>query len=191
MGQLLSVNVGVVRPVQIQGREVLTGYAKQPAPGSVAVRMLGLEGDEQADLSVHGGLEKAVYAYPQEHYRFWSTVKAQAGQGAWNQELPPGSLGENLTISGLLEAGAWVGDLLRFPGCTLAVSAPRFPCFKFEAAMGFRQASKMMAQSGYCGFYLAVREPGQIRAGESFDLVPGPREVSIAELFSARMRRGR
>ncbi|AKJ32154.1 MOSC domain-containing protein [Caldimonas brevitalea] len=190
MPRVLTVNVGLVRPMTIAGREVMTGYVKQPATGPVGVRPLGLAGDEQADPDVHGGLDKAVYAYPHEHYAFWNTVRAQAGLAPWGAEtLPPGALGENLTLEGLLESGVWVGDVLRFPGCTLAVSAPRFPCFKFQAVMGFKQATRMMAQSGYCGFYLAVREPGQIAAGEPFELIPGPREVSIPELFAARMRR--
>jgi MOSC domain-containing protein YiiM len=155
----------------------------------VAVRALGLEGDEQADLSVHGGPGKAVYAYPREHYAFWRTLRAQAGAALWDEPLAPGSLGENLTLEGLLEERAWIGDRLRFANCTLAVSEPRQPCFKFNAAMGFAQAAKMMAQSAWCGFYLAVIEPGTIEAGERFALQPGPREVGIDELFRATMSR--
>jgi MOSC domain-containing protein YiiM len=187
--RVLSVQVGSARPVRIQGREVLSAYDKRPAQGPVTVGRLGLDGDEQADLSVHGGLSKAVYAYPAEHYAFWRTVRAQARVAAWDDELPPGALGENLTLIGLTEAQAWIGDVLRFPDCALAISEPRFPCYKFEHAMGFRQSARLMAQSGYCGFYLAVREEGTVRAGDAFELVPGPREVSIAELFAARMRR--
>ena len=97
-------------------------------------------------------------------------------------------MGENLTLTGLLEGQAWIGDVLKFPDCTLAVSEPRQPCYKFQAVMGFNQATKMMAQSGYCGFYLAVIEGGTIAAGESYELIPGPREVSIAELFKVKMR---
>ncbi len=88
-----------------------------------------------------------------------------------------------------LEGDAYIGDVLKFPDCTLAISEPRHPCFKFAAVMGFNQAVKMMAQSGYCGFYLAVRVPGTIAAGESYELIPGQREVSIAELFKSDMRR--
>jgi MOSC domain-containing protein YiiM len=84
----------------------------------------------------------------------------------------------------------YVGDVLQFPDCALAISEPRRPCYKFQAIMGFKHAVKMMAQSGYCGFYLAVRQPGTIAAGESYDVIPGAREVSIAELFKARMHRG-
>jgi MOSC domain-containing protein YiiM len=168
---------------------VLTAIAKRPVDGPVAVRPLGLDGDEQADLSVHGGLAKAVYAYPQRHYAFWQTVRAQARVAAWDAPLPPGTLGENLTVAGLTEADLWIGDRLRLPGCVLAVSEPRHPCLKFNAAMGFAQASTLMVQSGYCGAYLAVVEPGHVAAGDPIELVPGPREVGLRELFHARARR--
>jgi MOSC domain-containing protein YiiM len=184
---LLSVNVGLAAEVQIDGRPVLTGYHKQPATGRVEVRPLGLAGDEQADPSVHGGLSKAVYAYPKEHYPFWQTVRAQARVAQWNDALAPGAMGENLTLAGLLEDQVWIGDLLRFPDCELAVSEPRFPCFKFNAAMGFNQASKLMVANGWCGFYLAVRNAGTLQAGETFEVVPGPREVGIRELFRSRL----
>lgn len=190
--RLLSVNVAQATPVEIQGRRILTAIGKQPvsseaAPERIEVKPLGLVGDEQADLTVHGGLSKAVYAYPIEHYGFWQTVRAQAGLQAWGEALPPGSLGENLTLSGLLEDEAHIGDVLRFADCTLAISEPRRPCFKLEAKLGFKHAIKMMAQSGFCGFYLAVRVPGTIAAGESYELIPGPREVSIRDLFRAKM----
>jgi MOSC domain-containing protein YiiM len=181
--RVVSVNVGRARQVAIAGRSVATAIGKRAVDGGVAVRPLGLEGDEQADLSVHGGLSKAVYAYPGEHYPFWRTLRAQAGVALWDEPLAPGSLGENLTLDGLLEDRAWVGDVLRFPHCALAVSEPRQPCFKFNAAMGFRHAAKMMARSGWCGFYLLVLEPGTIAAGEPFTLEPGAREVRIDELF--------
>lgn len=185
--RLLSVNLSLAREVEIGGRKVMTGIGKRPTPQRVAVRPLGLEGDEQADLTVHGGLSKAVYAYPSEHYPFWQTVRAQAKAALWDEALPPGSIGENLTLAGLLEQQVWIGDVLRFPDCELAVSEPRFPCFKFNAAMGFSQAAKLMAANGWCGFYLAVRVAGTLQAGESFQVVPGPREVGIQELFRSRV----
>ena len=95
-------------------------------------------------------------------------------------------MGENLTTSGLLEADVWVGDELHFPHCTLRVTAPREPCFKFNAVMGFHRAAKAMAEAGCCGFYLAVDAPGTVAAGESFQLVPGPRRLSIPEAFGAK-----
>lgn len=145
-------------------------------------------GDPSPAPPVHGSRE-ALYAYPLEHYPVWQTLRAQAGVAPWEAELPPGALGEDLSLRGLLESQVWVGDLLQFPNCELAVSAPGFACAAFDAAAGFNQASKMMIQSGYCGFYLAVRTPGELTAGERFTLLPGPREVSIAELFRARAPR--
>lgn len=186
---LRSISVSPARAVDIDGRSVMTGIFKKPIDGPVDVRPLGISGDEQADPSVHGGLSKAVYAYPVEHYPFWQTVRAQARVAGWDEALAPGALGENLTLSGLLESDAFVGDLLRFADCDLAISEPRFPCFKFNAAMGFNQAAKLMGQNAWCGFYLAVRRPGTLRPGEHFELVPGPREVGIQELFRSKMSR--
>jgi MOSC domain-containing protein YiiM len=190
-GRLVSLNVSLARPMTIAGREVMTGIGKRGVAGPVVAGALGLAGDEQADLSVHGGPGKAVYAYPAEHFPFWQTVRAQARAAGWGDVLAPGALGENLTITGLLENQAWIGDVLRFPHCELAVSEPRFPCFKFNAAMGFDQAAKLMMANAWCGFYLAVRTPGTLSAGEAFEIIPGPREVGITELFRARVGRGR
>lgn len=187
VAQLVSVNVALAEPLTIDAREVMTGIGKRAVDGPVQAGALGLAGDEQADLSVHGGPSKAVYAYPAEHYAFWQTVRAQARAADWDAALAPGAMGENLTLSGLLESQVWIGDSLQFANCRLVVSEPRFPCFKFNAVMGFNQASKLMAANGWCGFYLAVVEPGPLQAGESFELVPGPREVGIDELFRARM----
>ncbi len=184
--KVLSVNCGRVREVSVDGRKVGTAIGKRPVDGPVAVRPLGLEGDEQGDLSRHGGLSKAVYAYPSEHFAFWRTVRAQAKVALWDDEVAPGLVGENLTLEGLTEAQLWVGDRLVLPGCVLAVSEPRFPCFMFNAAMGFKQAAALMWQSGYCGSYLAVVQPGTVCAGDDIRLEPGPRDVSIAELFRAR-----
>jgi MOSC domain-containing protein YiiM len=190
-GQLLSVNRALAQALQIGERSVRSGIGKRPVTQPVNVRALGLEGDEQADLTVHGGLAKALYAYPSEHYAFWQTVRAQAKVAPWDAPLSPGSMGENLTLAGLLEDQVWVGDLLRFPDCELAVSEPRSPCFKFNAAMGFEQASSLMRQNAWCGFYLSVRVPGTLSAGQSFELIAGPREVGIRELFLAKMARRR
>ena len=188
-GRLLSLNVARAAPARIDHRDVMTAIGKRSVDGRRAVLALGIEGDEQADLSVHGGPGKAVYAYPSEHYGFWNTVRAQAGVSPWEDELPPGALGENLTLAGVVESAMWIGDVLRFEDCALAVSGPRFPCFKFNAAMGFKHAARLMSDSAWCGWYLSVREAGTIAAGETFTVAPGPREVGIVELFRARMRR--
>ena len=182
-----GVQVAQARKVVIDGRSILTAIHKTAVQGPVAVRPLGLQGDEQADLSVHGGLEKAVYAYPAEHYAFWREARHHAGVAGIDTALPHGSMGENLTVSGLLETDVWVGDVLRFPHCVLRVEQPREPCYKFNAAMGFNTAVKTMAQSGFCGFYLSVDAPGTVQAGESFELLPGPRHVSIPQRFVAKM----
>ncbi|HEY8878440.1 MAG TPA: MOSC domain-containing protein [Roseateles sp.] len=185
--QVVSVNTARVEHfVATSGESLNSAIRKRPRTGPVAVGPLGLAGDEQADPSVHGGLAKAVYAYPQEHYAFWTTVRGQAKvEGA----LQPGDCGENLTLAGLLESKVWIGDVLRFADCELLVSEPRYPCFKFNAHMGFNQAAKLMAQSGWCGFYLSVKREGTIAAGEGFELIPGPREVGIVELFKAKMNK--
>jgi len=187
MSTLLSLQTARARRVQIDGRSVLTAIHKQPVAGPVAVAAMGLAGDEQADLSVHGGLSKAVYAYPAEHYPFWLAARTKAGLTAIDEALPYGSLGENLTLSGVLEAGVWVGDVLQFAHCALRVTEPRQPCYKFNAAMGFSGASKTMALKGCCGFYLAVDQAGTLSAGECFELLPGPRRLSISEAFRAKM----
>ncbi len=187
--KILQVCCGRTRSVTINGRSVATAINKQPVDGPVAVSSLGLAGDEQADLTVHGGLSKAVYAYPSEHLPFWQTVRAQAKVALWDEALAPGLLGENLLLQGVLETELWIGDRLLLPHCTLVVSEPRLPCFKFAAAMGFAQAPKLMTQSGFCGAYLAVLDGGTLQAGETFTLQAGPREVGLRELFRARSGR--
>lgn len=186
MIRVTSVNVAKASLRMIGATQVLTAIGKQPVSGPVQVRALGLAGDEQADTSVHGGLSKSIYAYPQEHYAFWQVVRAQARVAGWDETLAPGAMGENLGLRGLLEGDMWIGDYLRLPHCTLAISEPRQPCFKFNDALGFSQATKLMRQSGYCGAYLSVIETGTVEAGEVAALVPGPREVNLLELFRAR-----
>ena len=187
MPQLLSIQVGTARRVTMDGRSILTAIAKQTVAGALPVLPLGLLGDEQADLSVHGGLEKAVYAYPSEHYAYWQAARREAGLGLIDDSLPHGSLGENLTLRGLLETDVWAGDVLKFPDCELRVTLPREPCYKFNATIGFARASRLMAQSGFCGFYLAVQSPGTLRAGDAFEVIAGRRGVGIPTLFAAKM----
>jgi MOSC domain-containing protein YiiM len=184
--QLHSVNVGTAQPVRIGERTILTAIGKSSAPGPIAVGRLGLAGDEQADLSVHGGLDKAVYAYPAVHYAFWRTQRRERGLSLFDEPLPPGFLGENLTVEGLLEQDVYVGDRLHFPDCVLRVTAPREPCYKFNAVIGFPQAARAMAIAGCCGYYLAVEQPGSIAAGQTATLVPGQRGLSIAQAFAGK-----
>ena len=188
MAQLLSVQLGAARRIKMGERSILTAFNKHTAAGNIAVTALGLMGDEQADLSIHGGLEKAVYAYPAEHYAFWQRARIEAGVSPLidDDSLPHGAMGENLTLSGLLEEQVWAGDVLQFANCALRVTLPREPCFKFNAAMGFSRASRLMADTGLCGFYLAVEAPGSLKAGEAFEVVAGRRSVSIPQLFAAK-----
>lgn len=184
--RIVSVNVGLVRPLRVGQRSLLSGIGKAPVQGPVAVQALGLAGDEQADLSVHGGLAKAVYAYPIEHLPFWNEQRRLHGVSLFDEPLPPGFLGENLSIEGLLEDRVWVGDELHFPDCVLRVTAPREPCGKFNAVMGLNTAGKLMMQQGCPGFYLAVAQGGSIEAGQAFSVVAGSQGLSVLDAFSAR-----
>ena len=186
MKSVLSVNIGTARRLQTQGRSVLSAIGKRAVQGAVPVGRLGLLGDEQADLSVHGGLSKALYAYPFEHYAYWQTQRRVHNVSLFDEVLPHGFLGENLTLEGLLESDVWIGDELHFPQCIVRVTEPRQPCFKFNASMGYPQASRDMVAALCSGFYLAVDEPGPIASGEVFTLVPGKRGLSVAEAFGAK-----
>jgi MOSC domain-containing protein YiiM len=196
--RVLSVNVGTVAPLLIGGdqqqppRQEASAIRKRsvsalPEAPPIQVYPLGLAGDEQADLSVHGGIDQAVYLYPAEHYPVWNTFCDQAGRR--NTALPYGSLGENFTSEGLLETQLWVGDRLHIGDCIFAVTRPRQPCHKFNAHLGFNWAAKMMWQSGFTGVYLAVVKTGRIRAGDTIALHAGDRVISISELFALKARK--
>lgn len=182
-----SLNVGAARRLRIGERSVLTGIGKAPAPkGPVKVGPLGLQGDEQADLSIHGGLQKAVYAYPAVHYAFWQAQRQAQGASLFDEPLPPGFVGENLTVDGPLEHEVFVGDEWHFPDCVLRVTAPREPCYKFNAVMGYAAAGREMARTGRCGYYLAVQQPGTLSAGQTGLLVAGRRSLSIAQALAGK-----
>ena len=178
--KVLGIQVGTAKPIDIYGKRIMTAIQKNPVESEVKVTALGLEGDEQADLSVHGGLSRAVYAYPSEHYPYWMRQTQQSNRTG---TLPFGSLGENLTISGLVETDVFVGDELHFDNCVLRITEPRQPCFKFNAVMQDKLAAKKMAQTGFSGFYLSVTSAGSICAGETFRLIPGTRHTLISSLF--------
>jgi MOSC domain-containing protein YiiM len=184
--RVLSVNTGIARPLRVGTRSFLSAIGKAPVSDAVSVGRLGLQGDEQADPSVHGGLDKAVYAYPVEHLPFWQKQRREAGVSLFDEALPPGFMGENLSIEGLLEHEVWIGDELHFPGCVLRVTAPREPCFKFNAVMGLNQAGKLMMEHLCSGFYLAVAQAGSLEAGQPFRLVPGRRGLRVSEAFAAK-----
>ncbi|MDO9148962.1 MAG: MOSC domain-containing protein [Hydrogenophaga sp.] len=184
--RVLSVNTGTARPLRVGARNVLSAIGKTPVAGPVTVGRLGLHGDEQADPSVHGGLDKAVYAYPCEHLDFWRTQRRLHGASLFDDTLAPGFMGENLSLHGLLEQQLWIGDELHFPNCVLRVTAPREPCYKFNAVMGLSQAGRLMMEHACPGFYLSVVKPGRIEAGQRFTCVPGLRGLSVLDAFAAK-----
>ena len=186
--RVLGIQVGIAQPIDVNGRKVLSAIRKMPVTDRILVTALGLKGDEQADPSNHGGPSKAVYAYPSEHYEYWQNHLAQDSEAP---TLPFGSMGENLTITGLLEKDVYVGDELHFSDCVLRVTQPRQPCYKFNAVMKDRLAAKRMAQTGFCGFYLSVVSAGSIAAGEDFEFVSGSRSTSISSLFKVSMLKTR
>lgn len=180
-GTLLAIQIGQVRPLMVGGRKLVSAIGKTTVAGPIEVGVLGLVGDEQADLSVHGGLGKAVYALPLEHLPWWQAQRQAQGVTMFEEALAPGFLGENLSLQGVLEQDLFVGDRLDFGDVVLRVTQPREPCGKFNAVMGYAQAAKDMVQSGRCGFYLAVDQPGRLQAGASFQIIPGQRSVSVAQ----------
>ena len=188
-GRLLSIQTGKVRPLRVGERTLMSAIGKSPADGAVTVGPLGLAGDEQADLSVHGGLSKAVYALPSEHLAWWQQQRQARGVTLFEETLAPGYLGENLSLQGLLEHEVFIGDILRFEEVTLRVTQPREPCSKFNAVMAYAQAAKDMVQSSRSGFYLAVDVAGLLHAGELFELLPGPRATSIAQALGHKARK--
>ena len=166
-----------------------------PAAGAVAVGLTGFA--ERAERHPVGedparaddlALSHALYAYPTAHLPFWRTVRAQAGVAEPDAPIPPGSFDEHLALDGVQESQLWEGDLLRFPDLTLVVSVPRLPDARFNETLGFVHAAKMVAQSRWCGFWLSVRMPGSVAAGQAFEVIPGPRANGVVELFRARAR---
>lgn len=187
---IVSINRGKVAPLFVTEsgatQSVVSGIRKQAVDGLVHIKRLGIEGDEQADLTVHGGIDKAVYLYPQEHYAFWE--KTLAGVLKQPAQLALGTMGENLTTTGILEHELWVGDRLTIADVILEVTEPRAPCYKFAARMGFRHAVKNMLQSGFTGVYLKVIQQGGVKAGAVITLQPGAREVKISDINDRRLK---
>jgi MOSC domain-containing protein YiiM len=174
--KVVSVNVGSPRQVDWRGRKVLTSIWKTPAKGRVRVEKLNLAGDQQADLSVHGGPDKAVYVYPSEHYKFWSREFP-------SMDLPWGAFGENLTTEGLLEGEMKIGDHIRIGSAECAVTQPRMPCYKLGIRFGREDMVKRFLRSGRTGFYLSVLCEGEVGGGDSIEFtVRDPHEVTVADI---------
>ena len=174
--KLVSINVGRPRQIERRGKTVRTSIFKDPLAGPVRVQKLNLAGDEQSDLSVHGGVDKAVYAYPSEHYAYWREQLPE-------MKLPWGSFGENLTTEGLNDKTLQIGDRLSIGSAEFVVTQPRLPCFKLGVRFGRPDMMKRFQKSGRTGFYLAVLQEGVISAGDSIQVVSlGQPSVSVAEI---------
>jgi MOSC domain-containing protein YiiM len=181
---LVSVNVGLPREVDWHGRVVRTSIWKNPVEGRVRVTSLNLEGDQQSDLSVHGGAEKAVYAYPCEHYEYWTEELP-------GRDLPWGAFGENFTTEGLLEPNVRIGDRIRIGSADFVVTQPRMPCFKLGIRFGQADMVKRFLRSGRTGFYLAVLREGEVARGDLIEFAGrddhGVTVADIAALYASDM----
>ena len=174
--KVISVNVGLPREVASNGGRVTTGIFKSPVSGSVPVRRLNLDGDRQADLTVHGGPYKAVYAYPIEHYPKWRGELPEL-------ELPMGAFGENLTVEGLDENTLHIGDRLRIGTSVLVVAQPRMPCYKLGIRFQRDDMIKRFVASGRSGFYFSVEEEGEVSPGSGIEILSrDPHEVRVADI---------
>ena len=185
--RIISISVGKIAPLfgidHPDHRMVQSAIKKEPVSTlhqahEVTVKRIGLVGDEQSDFSVHGGLEKAVYAYPIEHYDFWNQLLARETKRM--DLIGPGFVGENLSIEGFNEQEVWVGDIWHIGSVELQVVKLREPCFKFNARMGYKGSAKAMVQSGKCGWYLQVNQAGQFKAGDTIQVTAGKRNINIA-----------
>ncbi len=162
--KLVSVNTGLPRAVMWHGRTVTTGIFKQPVEGRVALRSLNLDGDRQADLSVHGGEYKAVYCYPVAHYDYWQNELP-------GRELPIGMFGENFTTDGLLEDSVHLGDRFSVGSAEVVVTQPRLPCYKLGLRFQSDDMVRRFLASGRTGFYLAVTREGEVGAGDEIKVI--------------------
>jgi MOSC domain-containing protein YiiM len=180
--KLVSVNVGLPREVDWQGKKVRTSIWKRPVDGLVRAGTLNLNGDQQSDLSVHGGTDKAVYVYPSEHYSYWRRELPGI-------ELPWGVFGENFTTEGLFEQQVQIGDRLQIGSAEFVVTQPRMPCFKLGIRFGRPDMVKRFLHSGRTGFYLSVRREGHVAAGHVIESVAleqhGVRVSDLVALYGA------
>jgi MOSC domain-containing protein YiiM len=175
--KIVSINVGRPRQIPWQGQLVQTSIFKSPVAGRVQVRPHNLDGDEQSDLTVHGGVNKAVYVYPSEHYAFWKRELPDADLG-W------GNFGENLTTEGLLEDRVRIGDTLRIGSAEFIVTQPRMPCFKLGIRFNRADMVKRFHLSGRSGFYLSIVREGEVGSGDEIALIAGDDDgITVAEIF--------
>src|SRR4030095_5186157 len=174
--KIVSVNVGAPSEVTWQGKLVTTGIFKEPVNTPVMMRTLNLDGDQQADLTVHGGVSKAIYAYPSEHYSYWRTELP-------GNDLPWGMFGENFTTEGLLEENVYIGDRFKIRETEVMVTEPRMPCYKLGIKFGRPDIIKRFLASRRTVFYLAVAREGFVSAGDAIELIGREqRDISVADV---------
>jgi len=174
--KIISLNVGRPRLVMWEGQSVSTGIFKTPVEGRVMLRKLNLDGDRQADLTVHGGRTKAAYAYPAEHYGYWREELPE-------MELPWGMFGENFTTEGLDESNVNIGDRFRIGAAEVSVTEPRMPCYKLGIKFGRKDILKRFLASGRTGFYFSVEREGEVGAGDVIELVARDKHhVTVADI---------
>ena len=180
--KIVSLNVGRPRLVMRNDEPVSTGIFKEPVTGRVMLRTLNLDGDRQADLTVHGGPEKAVYLYPSEHYAFWK-------QELPDMDLPWGMFGENFTAEGILETETHIGDRFRIGAAELMVTQPRMPCYKLGIRFGRTDIIRRFLASERTGFYFSVLQEGEVGAGDEIQLIEkntsGVRVVDVTRLYGS------
>lgn len=181
--RIVAVSVGGPREIAWEDRIVETSIFKAPINGRLRVRWLNIEGDQQSDLTVHGGFDKAVYCYPAEHYAYWRDQLPGV-------ELPWGSFGENLTTEGLLEEEVFIGDEYRIGTAEFSVTQPRMPCYKLGIRFGRADMVKLFHQSGRNGFYLRVTKEGEIGGGDAIELTSqderGLTVANVVRLYTDR-----
>ncbi len=174
--KILSLNVGLPREVKWDGKIITTGIFKNPVEGPVMLRKLNLDGDQQADLTVHGGVSKAVYAYPSEHYGYWRTELPGV-------DLPWGMFGENFTTEGLAESAVYIGDKFRIGDAEVLITEPRMPCYKLGIKFGRPDIIKRFLASRRTGFYFAVVREGMVGAGDAMELIGREQQdISVADI---------
>jgi MOSC domain-containing protein YiiM len=174
--RLLALNVGRPRVIIYKGESIRTGIFKNSVAGRIPLQTLNLDGDQQADLTVHGGPYKAVYGYPSEHYEFWRRELSES-------DLPAGAFGENFTTTGLYEHELHVGDRFRIGSSTLVVRQPRMPCYKLAAKFQRDDLIERFLRSGRSGFYFSVEREGDVESGDSFELLSRQDDaITIAEM---------
>ena len=178
------MNVGLPREVTWRGKTITTGIYKEPVAGPIPLRTLNLDGDRQADLRVHGGRDKAVYAYPSEFYALWRAERPAFG-------FRPGTFGENLTTEGLLDEDVSVGDRFRIGTAELVVTQPRLPCFKLGLRFGDPFMLKRFARAGRTGTYLRIVQEGVLEAGQPIEVSEPPGHGVTVALIAAAFHQDR